>query len=236
MQRKRRAKQFWAQIKRLKILPIALILMAIMELSVLANVGRTPVGGAAYRFVQLDNGQTVEAQAVPGAYRSDQVVSRFASDVVTLGFKWDHTKQDIQIDRYLFPASYHLITWLMPDETRLRWLETYISKYGGGDNATSGSGVNRRSLDYHVVLTQDPIVTQVKDGQWSAKVRGIRFIANRAGNIVGHEKIGFEFMIQAINPKQSTTWQLADSDLEPCMEKFWRDGLAVMDFVDLGAA
>ncbi|NJM66947.1 MAG: hypothetical protein HC851_15395 [Acaryochloris sp. RU_4_1] len=219
-------------LRRFKALPITLVLMVIMELSVYANVGKTPMGGASYRFVQLQNGQTIEAQAVPGVYRSEEVVARFAGDILTLGYKWDHNKQDAEVKRHLFPASYYLTALLMKEPARTRWLNTFYYKYGKGMNS-SQMGVDRRNLDYHVILTRDPIVTPQQPGHWLAEVRAMRFVTNADGRIVTSEKLGFEFTLAAINPKMDAVWQL-DPELAPYMEQYWADGLAVVDFVDLG--
>jgi hypothetical protein len=230
---KKRIQWVLQALRRLKALSLALVLMALMEVSVLASVGKTPVGGAAYRFVQLQNGQTIEAQAVPGSYRSDEVVARFAADLLTLGYKWDSSKQDAEFQRHLFPASYHLSALLMNEPTRIRWLNTFYYKYGKGMDNTQ-MGVDRRNLDYHVLLTRDPIITPLQPGRWQADVRAMRFITAADGRIVAREKIGFEFTIAAINPRPDAVWQLSDSGLAPYMERFWADGLAVIDFVDLG--
>lgn len=230
----RRLREKTGFFKKIKALSVFLVVLAYFQITTLISMGRTPATGATYRFVQMENGYTVEAQSIPGSQRSDAVISRFAGDLVTLGYRWDRTKKDAQYNGVFYPASYRMSSRLIRGKARDRWLLTYYYKYGPG-MGNSKQGVNRRDLNYHAVLTQTPVITATKPGIWNVEVKGVRLVTSPDNSIVGREKIGFNFTIEAINPNPNSTWDLTDPELAPYMERFWSDGLAVTDFVDLEA-
>lgn len=214
---------------KLRVWGIALALLLMMQVSALANLGKTPVGGANYRFVQLKNGQTIEAQVVSGASRSNEVVSRFASDIVTLGYKWDTSKKYVEMNKTLYPASYAVVSQVFQGDAQVKWVINYLSRFGKVNNST------QPLQNSHVMLTSDPTITPDGVGLWQAEVKAIRFITDSQSNILKHEKLRFQFAIKAVNPNRDNHWQLVDPDLAPQMEQFWADGLVVVDFVDMGS-
>lgn len=204
------------------------MLILFMQIQALAAVGSNPVLGATYRFIQLKNGQTIEAQAMPGPYRSTETVSRFASDVVTLGYTWDTSKRYIEDEGILFPDSFNLVSNAFMPDARLAWGRNFAQKYA---IKKGGSQVLQNS---QVLLTRNPKITQEKEGLWVADVGAIRFITNGGGKIYASERLHFQFAIQAINPQVEASWATANESLKPYAERFWADGLAVIDFSDLG--
>lgn len=219
--------KLWGMRKRFRAWAIALVLILLMQVNALATVGRTPVGGASYRFVQLKNGETIEAQVVPGSHRSKEVVSRFASDIVTLGYKWDTSKQYLEDRKILFPATYAAVGNLFNQKSQLSWGVTFANKYGKTQGGT------QQLQNSYALLTSDPIVEDQGKGLWFVEVKAIRFVTDGREKIFGQEKLRFKFAIQAINPSTQSYWSLADQALAPYMERFWADGLAVVDFVDM---
>lgn len=219
--------KLWGMRKRLRAWAIALALILLMQVNALATVGRTPVGGASYRFVQLKNGETIEAQVVPGTHRSKEVVSRFVSDIVTLGYKWDTSKQYLEDRQILFPATYAAVGNLFNQKAQLSWGISFANKYG----KTQGGTQNLQNS--YALLTSDPIVENKGNGLWFVEVRVIRFVTDGRDKILGQEKLRFKFAVKAINPNTQSYWTLADQALAPYMERFWADGLAVVDFVDM---
>lgn len=201
------------------------LLTILLSLFTLSAAGSNPAMGASYRFIQLKNGETIEAQAIPGSYRSPAVVSRFAGDVVTLGFKWDSTKRYVEDRKILFPASHAAVSWLFEADARLKWAVDYTQRYG------QRVGSSKAMENSYAMLTSDPIVTQQKNGLWFADVRAIRFVVNNKDAIVNQEKLHFKFAIKAKNPDKQSFWVLADEDLEPYMDRFWADGLQIVDVV-----
>ena len=218
-----------------KLKPIVVVLLAIawLQFQTLTSMGSTPSTGATHRFVQLENGKTIEAHSVPGIYRTDAVVSRFVSDLVTLGYKWDRDKQDIQSGDYYFPAGYHLASNVMQSDAQTRWLRNFLIEYGPGLDNASTPRANRRELNYHVILTQAPKVNREKPGWWTVGVEALRLVTDRQNAVVGKETLSFEFKIAAVNPGVGNTWFVKDPILAQKMEELWSDGLVVTDYVDL---
>ncbi|ABW31999.1 hypothetical protein [Acaryochloris marina] len=219
--------KLWGMRKHLRAWAVAMVLILLMQVNALATVGNTPVGGATYRFVQLKNGETIEAQAMPGYYRSDAVVARFVSDLVTLGYRWDTSKQYVEDRKILFPATYAAVGHLFDQPTLLKWGIDFATKYGkvqGGTQTLQNS---------YALLTSDPVVEDQGNGLWFVEVRAIRFATDGKEKILGQEKLHFKFAVKAINPNTQSYWTLADQALNPYMERFWSDGLAVVDFVDM---
>lgn len=194
-----------------------------LSLTTLGAAGSNPAIGASYRFIQLKNGQTIEAQAMPGSYRSEAVVSKFAGDAVTLGFKWDPTKRYVEDREILFPASHAAVSWLFEPKARIRWAVDYAQNYG------QRVGTKQKLEKSYALLTSDPEVTQRNDGLWVADVRAIRFSLGPKDEIVNQEKLHFKFGIRLKNPNTKAHWTLADPDLEPYMDQFWAAGLQIVD-------
>lgn len=219
--------QLWKLRKHLRAWAIAMVLILLMQVNALATVGRTPAGGASYRFVQLKNGQTIEAQVVPGSHRSDAVVSRFVSDIVTLGYRWDTSKQYIEDRSILFPATYAAVGNLFDKPSQLKWGVHFASRYGKTQGGT------QQLQNSYALLTSDPVVENKGNGLWFVEVRAVRFVTDGKEKILGQEKLRFKFAVKAVNPDTQSFWGLADQALNPYMEKFWADGLGVVDFVDM---
>ena len=217
----------WRLVRRARAWTVTGILILFMQFSTLAAVGQTPVGGASYRFVQLKNGETIEAQVVAGDHRSPDVVSRFAGDVVTLGYKWDTSKRYVEDNKVLFPASYAAVGNLFSKEAQLKWGVNFATKYG------KNQGGSQQLQNSYALLTGDPIIEDKGKGLWFAEVRAVRFITDGKGKIFDQEKLRVKFALKAINPNPKSFWGLANKDLAPYMERFWSDGLAVVDFVDM---
>lgn len=219
--------KLWGMRSRLTAWGIALMIVLFMQVNALATVGKTPLGGASYRFVQLQTGETIEAQVVPGSHRSDEVISRFAADIVTLGFKWDTSKKYVEDRKILFPASYAAVGNLFERDAQLKWGVIFATKYG----QTRGS--TQRLQNSYALLTSDPVVTKQSDGLWFVEVKAVRFITDGKGKIYDREKLDFKMAIEAINPSTESFWTLADKGLEPYLEQAWASGLVVVDIVDM---
>lgn len=196
-----------------------------LSLTTLSAAGSNPAMGANYRFIQLKNGETIEAQAMPGSYRSEAVVSRFAGDVVTLGYRWDSSKRYVEDRKILFPASHAAVSWLFVPDARLKWAVDYAQRYG------QRVGSNKAMENSYAMLTSDPVVEQQKNGLWFVDVRAIRFVLDSKDVIVNQEKLHFKFALKAKNPDKESFWTLADEGLEPYMDRFWADGLQIVDVV-----
>lgn len=233
MKKKRKKRDLLRFVRKLGVIPIALALLLFMNMSALSKMGQVHKTVTPHRYVQMKDGSTIEVKSLPGSYRSEVVVSRFVSDVVNLGFKWDRTKKDIEGSGFLYPVGYDAAALWFGSSARDQWANDYYARYGPGLVGTE-SGVNRRDFDYYPFLTQAPIVTPVREGVWNVEVRAMHLIVNRAGQIIAKNRLGFEFVIQAINPSPSSYWSTEDPELAKLLENLWSDGLMVSDYTNLG--
>ena len=223
--------QTWGAKTRGLALPIALVIMLWLSGSTMAKMGSSPANGSPYRFALLEDGTSIQLQSMPGEYRSEETVARFAGDIIALGFRWDSTKKDAEIEGYRFPASYHMVANAMKTEPRFQWLDSYVVEYGGGFQGST-KAIDRRAFDYHPILIEPPKVEKLKEGEWVAYVKAVVFTENKSGQIVGSDSLFYEFGIVAINPNFKTSLPTIDPTLSPYIERFWSDGLAVSRFVE----
>lgn len=181
----------------------------------------------------MNSGETIEVQALPGSYRSDAVVARFAGDLISLAYKWDSSKKDFEAKGMLYPAGYNAAAlWIAP-EAREAWANDFYFKYGPGMKGRR-TGVDRRGLDYYPYLTQPPVVTQLREGVWKVEVKAMHLVVNHRGQITGKNRLGFELLVKAVNPSPSTFWDATDPAMAKLLERFWSDGLVVTEFANVG--
>lgn len=183
-----------------------------------------------YIYVQNPDGTT--SQAVPTAplYRSDAVISKFASDWLKLAYTWKTPPEKGQAfvteRRVDFPYQFHAASQAISPGYREAYMDLTAQKYQ--KEFTFGNYITGQRQSY--VRTYDGAKVQpVEKGTWDVSIVGTRTHAS-GDSILAQEIFNRVIRVRAINPSSSDKklWGDRETHLGKLLNEMQHDGLQIV--------
>lgn len=226
---------------RFKYLPLTVLLLLVANLLGMCHSSfsaRQAAKDEPYVYVQLPDGEVVQAQPKGHLYRSEETLQQFAQNWLTLGFSWKLdpapeanpenmvTERNINFPKPFHAASVAIIPGLREsymDSTAQKYRETFpFEKYISGEQQS------------YLRFFEEPKVHKIKDGVWDITVIATR--THASGNaIIAHEIFNHVLRVQAIKPtaSQGELWAEMDTPLGKLLNATQRQGLQIIEINEI---
>lgn len=181
-------------------------------------------------FVQLVDGQTIEAVSVDDLYREPKVISRFAEDFVVEGFTWDANTKGRSEQDVVYPKNFYNYSWKVDDTIRPQWLANQYYKYKKSSFPFDKFLDNR--LHTEVRSSREPIIKPLEPGQWEVDVLASRYFFDGLKGL-NAEVINLRLTLQAKRPLLDRRWGTPNTEGGSTLNRAQLDGLKIIDIVDL---
>lgn len=220
--------------QHIKPIHIVLAIVLILQWAILARISK-PLAGDFVSFQQIQGIRKGAIEHPLDPKKTEQKIALFSANLMRTGYDWQ-PEQGATEEGISYPKNFHAASFYfdMESDLRQKWLLSRAVKY-------QKAGFSFQKFldgDYlsTVQLSGNPIVKQLSQNTWQAEVRAVRVVVTpqkKAEGAAFKEKLGFQFVIKAIQPRSGHAWGLETSELNHTIHKIQADGLQIVDFQEL---
>lgn len=218
---------------RFKYLPLAIVLLLVVNLLATCQNSRTSQMGARhqpYIYVQNPDGTTIKANPVNPLLRSDPVIASFTANWLKLAYTWkvppDKGKAYVSERGTDFPFSFHALSMAIEPEYREVYMDSIAQKYQKEFPFTDY--ISGQSQSY-VRTFEQPKVERVEEGVWDVTIVATRTHAS-GESIFAHEIFNHVIRVRAIKPsiEEDKLWGASDTYLGKLFREMELQGLQIV--------
>lgn len=221
-------------LRKLRIIPIVMILCICFQWSVYAKVSN-PKTGDYQVYQQVENIRTGSIKLEPDSEQLAKQLSLFVGNLIKATYTWQ-PKKSLFEEGITYPQAFHdnSLYFDIGSGLRQKWLTTRTAKYQKA--GFSFERFLKESYISNVELSQKPTVHQLSEDQWEAKVRAVHYVVKvgEKDKSAFKEPLTFTFVLKRTPLPQIYDWGFEESRLEKVLKKVQLDGWKIIDYKDLG--